>query len=193
MSACTMCAFGNSRVAAYAVSTAALKSTPITSRAPHCAASCVCRPLPQPPSSTNLSLKNSGLTGASQPRNCCSYLSSVCVKCCHCQPKLSAVAALSSATPSIEAKRGTPRMTGQALEHDAHESAPEMISPPSRSFVELKAIAPAHEGHDRYWINVSFKSVGFLTFSDRLCKDLVQRDFFARFAPLRDIFRALPS
>src|SRR5260370_6490162 len=71
-----MCAFGNSRVAAYAVSTAALRSTPITSAAPHWAASCVCRPLPQPHSRTTLSLKNSGVTGAIQPRNCCPYFRS---------------------------------------------------------------------------------------------------------------------
>ncbi len=62
---------------------------------------------------------------------------------------------------------------GHLHEHEAHEISPEMISPRSRSSVEVKAIAPAHEGHDRYRISVSFKPVGFLTFSDRLCKDLV--------------------
>ena len=91
MSAWTTCAFSRCRVAAKAVSTAALKSTPIISRAPQRAANCVWRPLPQPPSSTTLSLKKEGATGAIHPKNCSSYWSSDCVKCRHCHPKFVAV------------------------------------------------------------------------------------------------------
>src|SRR5882672_8317915 len=162
MSAWTTCALGRSRVAAKAVSTAALKSTPITSRAPHCAASWVCRPLPQPPSSTTLSLKNSGVTGAIQPRNCCSYLSSVWVKCCHCQPKPAAVAAFAASTSSSAANRGTPRTMGQEHEQATQASWPSMISSTSR-LSDDKEIVRAHDGHERYCSSRSFKRTYYRT------------------------------
>src|ERR1051325_4737510 len=151
-----MWAFGNERVAAKAVSTAALRSMPITSRAPQRAASCVCRPLPQPPSSTTLSRKNSGVTGAIQPRNCSAYRSSSCVKCCHCQPKPSAVARLSLSTSDRFANRGMPRVIGNDAAHVAQRSSPSMISSAS-DFATERSSGPSHAGQMRYCRSFCFK------------------------------------
>src|SRR6185369_10078838 len=151
-----MCAFGSDRVAAKAVSTAALRSMPIISRAPQRAASCVCRPLPHPPSSTTLSRKKSGVTGVIQPRNCSAYRSSSCVKCCHCQPKFAAVSRLSLSTWSRFAKRGMPEVIGNEDEQDKQRSSPSMISSASVLATE-RSRAPAHDGQMRYASRLFFK------------------------------------
>src|SRR5687768_2180392 len=157
-----MCALGNERVPANAVSTATLKSIPITSRAPQRTASCVCLPFPQPPSSTTLSWKNSGVTGAIQPRNCSAYFSSSCVKCCHCQPKPSAVSRLSLSTFSRFAERGIPEVIANDEAHDVQRNSPSMISF-SSTFVTERSRDPSQDGHTRYGSNFSFKRINYNT------------------------------
>src|SRR5215217_5018206 len=155
-----MCALGSERVAANAVSTAMLRSIPITSRAPQRAASCVWRPLPQPPSSTTLSRKNSGVTGAIQPRSCAAYFSSSCVKCCHCQPNPAAVARLSLSTCSRSAKRGMPEVIGNEELHDVQRNSPSIISP-SSDLVTERLKDPSQEGHTRKVSSFSFKPLNY--------------------------------
>src|SRR5919107_4672812 len=151
-----MWALGSERIAANAVSTATLKSMPMISSAPQRAASCVCRPLPQPPSSTTLSRKNSGVTGAIQPRNCSAYRSSSCVKCCHCQPKFAAVACLSLSTCSRFAKRGMPEVIGNEDAHTEQHNSPSIISP-CPALLKERPRDPPQEGHRRYESSVSFR------------------------------------
>ncbi len=56
------------------------------------------------------------------------YFLSSCVKCVHCQPKFSAVSALSCSIFSSAAKRGTPRKTLYSRSHFLHVKTASIIS-----------------------------------------------------------------
>src|SRR4051812_42411780 len=129
---------------------------PTTSLAPHSAASFVCRPLPQPPSRTTWSSKNSGFTGCSQPRNCALYFGSSCVKFVHCQPKFFAVSAFSCSTLPRSANRGTPPSTLYSRVHFLHVRTASMISLPSYFDAYARRMSPPQVGHASRSRSLSF-------------------------------------